>query len=87
MDNFSLLLTYIIPGLIAILFGVIGFQIRNLYKRIDRAEVQLRQVEIDLATNSEQNRGLMLRLDQIGNWCESIEKKLDRVITEHIIKR
>lgn len=87
MDNFSLLLTYVIPSLVAILFGVIGFQIRNLYSRIDKAEVHLRTVEIDLATNSEQNRGLMLRLDQIGGWCDSIEKKLDRVITELIINK
>ena len=86
MDTFTVLLTYIIPGLVAILFGVIGFQIRNLYKRIDRAEENLRQVEIDLATNSEQNRGLMLRLDQIGKWCESIESKLDRVITDILQK-
>tara|TARA_B100000579_G_scaffold438049_1_gene471417 strand:- start:6056 stop:6316 length:261 start_codon:yes stop_codon:yes gene_type:complete len=86
MDTFTVLLTYIIPGLVAILFGVIGFQIRNLYKRVDRTEENLRKVEIDLATNSEQNRGLMLRLDQIGNWCESIESKLDRVITDILQK-
>ena len=77
----SIFLNYLVPGIAAIFAGLIGFQIRNLYKRIEFVEQDLRKVEIELARNSEQNRGLMTRLDQIGGWCESIEAKLDRVIT------
>ena len=86
-DTFSILITYIIPGLAALVFTVVGFQIKNLFHRIDKVENQLRVVEIDLATNSEQNRNLMQRLDQIGSWCESIEHKLDRVITDFVVKK
>ena len=77
----AIFLNYLVPGIAAIFAGLVGFQIRNLYKRIEKVEEDLRTAEIELARNSEQNRGLMTRLDQIGSWCESIEAKLDRVIT------
>jgi len=78
--NESVLVTIVIPGLVAILFGVVGFQIRNLYTRVGGIEKRQRELEVELATNSEQNRSIMIRLDQIGTWCTSIEGKLDKLI-------
>lgn len=64
----------------AVAIAIVGWFLRKEANRIDTIEWKLRDIEVDLVKNSEQNRQLFHQVSQMRDDLKSIADKLDRLI-------